>query len=372
MATRSTTGRTAASGSGAGGGDYTARHLQVLEGLEAVRKRPGMYIGSTDQRGLMHCLWEIIDNAVDEALAGVGDRIEIILGGDGSIEVRDNGRGIPVDTEPRSGLSGVELVFTKLHAGGKFGGGSYAASGGLHGVGASVVNALSSRLDVEVDRGGKTYAMSFRRGEPGVFADPPGPHSPEAPFTAYETGSELRVVGKAPRGATGSRIRFWPDLQIFLKEARLDDDLLAARARQTSFLVPGLALVVRDERGAPDTPGAQGTHEQVFQHLGGISEFAEFLAPDPPLTAVWRLQGTGNFTETVPVLDERGHMSPTEVERECSVDIAMRWGTGYDSRVSSFVNIIATPKGGTHVAGFEQSLLKVFPSTGAQRPKPLV
>ena len=366
MATRSTTPRPGVVpngnglGSAAVGGDYTARHLQVLEGLEAVRKRPGMYIGSTDQRGLMHCLWEIIDNAVDEALAGVGDRIEIILGSDGSIEVRDNGRGIPVDTEPRSGLSGVELVFTKLHAGGKFGGGSYAASGGLHGVGASVVNALSSRLDVEVDRGGKTYAMSFRRGEPGVFADPPGPHSPEAPFTAYETGSELRVVGKAARGVTGSRVRFWPDRQIFLKDARLDDELLAARARQTSFLVPGLALVVRDERGLPGSPGGEGAHEQVFQHLGGISEFAEFLAPDPPLTSVWRLQGSGSFTETVPVLDERGHMTPTEVERECVVDLALRWGTGYDAKVSSFVNIIATPKGGTHVAGFEQALLKVF------------
>ena len=139
-----------------GNGDYTARHLQVLEGLEAVRKRPGMYVGSTDQRGLMHCLWEIIDNAVDEALAGVCDHIEVILAKDGSIEVRDNGRGIPVDTEPRTGLSGVELVFTKLHAGGKFGGTSYAATGGLHGVGASVVNALSARLDVEVDRGGRT------------------------------------------------------------------------------------------------------------------------------------------------------------------------------------------------------------------------
>ena len=151
--------------------DYSAHHLQVLEGLEAVRKRPGMYIGSTDSRGLMHCLWEIIDNAVDEALGGHCDRIEVVLYRDGSVEVRDNGRGIPVDIEPRTGLTGVEVVFTKLHAGGKFGGGSYTASGGLHGVGASVVNALSARLDVEVDRGGKTYAMSFRRGEPGYFPD---------------------------------------------------------------------------------------------------------------------------------------------------------------------------------------------------------
>ena len=370
MAARTTSSaRRTPTGAGPGAESYTARHLQVLEGLEAVRKRPGMYIGSTDSRGLMHCVWEIIDNAVDEALAGVCGRIEVILAADGSVEVRDDGRGIPVDVEPRSGLSGVELVFTKLHAGGKFGGGSYAASGGLHGVGASVVNALSSRLDVEVDRGGKTYAMSFRRGEPGVFADPPGPHSPEAPFTAYETGSELRVIGRSPRGATGSRIRFWPDRQIFLADARLDDERLAARARQTSFLVPGLALVVRDERPRPggsrpaesgDAPGDEGPREQVFQHLGGISEFADFLAPDPAVTAVRRLTGAGEFTETVPVLDDRGHLNPAEVTRECLVDVAVRWGTGYDTRVESFVNIIATPKGGTHLAGFEQALLKVI------------
>jgi DNA gyrase subunit B len=358
---RDTTRTTLPSGAGPAGDGYTARHLQVLEGLEAVRKRPGMYIGSTDQRGLMHCLWEIIDNSVDEALNRSCDRIEVILGGDGSIEVRDNGRGIPVDVEPRSGLSGIELVFTKLHAGGKFGGGSYTASGGLHGVGASVVNALSARLDCEVDRGGKTYAMSFRRGEPGVFADPPGPHSPDAHFTAYETGSELRVVGKAPRGVTGSRIRFWPDRQIFLADAGLDVESLRARARQTSFLVPGLALVLRDERPSGGASGSdKATEPEVFQHLGGISEFVEHIALDPALTAVWRLQGTGSFTETVPVLDDRGHMSPTEVERACGVDIAVRWGTGYDTAVSSFVNIIATPKGGTHMAGFEQALLKVF------------
>src|SRR5438128_5327086 len=155
------------------GSNYTARHLLVLEGLEAGRNRPGMYIGSTDSRGLMHCLWEIIDNSVDEALAGHGTSIEVILHADDSVEVRDTARGVPVDIEPKTGLSGVEVVFTKLHAGGKFGSGSYAASGGLHGVGASVVNALSERLDVEVDRGGKTYAMSFHRGEPGVFADAP-------------------------------------------------------------------------------------------------------------------------------------------------------------------------------------------------------
>jgi DNA gyrase subunit B len=336
--------------------EYTAHHLQVLEGLEAVRKRPGMYIGSTDSRGLMHCLWEIIDNAVDEALGGHCDHVEVTLHRDGSVEVRDNGRGVPVDIEPRTGLTGVELVYTRLHAGGKFGGGSYTASGGLHGVGASVVNALSSRLDVEVDRGGKTYAMSFRRGEPGVFSDiagAMGTKDPEHRFTPYVDISELEVIGTTRRGVTGTRVRYWADQQIFLRDATFDLDGLIARARQTSFLVPGLTLVIRDQRGEEPT-------QEVFLHDGGISEFCEFLAPDPAVTDVWRLQGTGTFKETVPVLDANGHMSPAEVERECAVDVAVRWGTGYDTRVSSFVNIIATHKGGTHLAGFEQALLKVL------------
>ncbi|MGN6413120.1 DNA gyrase/topoisomerase IV subunit B [Flexivirga sp.] len=340
--------------------EYTARHLQVLEGLEAVRKRPGMYIGSTDGRGLMHCVGEISDNAVDEALADRGDHVLVTLYADGSVGVADRGAGIPVDIEPRTGLSGVEVVFTKLHAGGKFGGGSYAASGGLHGVGASVVNAVSARLDVEVDRGGKTYAMSFRRGEPGVFKDPKSGPSPDSPFEPFTAGSELRVVGKVKRGVTGTRIRYWADPQIFLRDAEFDVERLIGRARQTSFLVPGLELVVRDERGLPGTPGEDGPVEEVFRHEGGISEFTEFLAPDPAVTDIWRLQGESTFTETVPVLDAQGHMTPTEVERSCGVDIALRWGTGYDQRMRSFVNVIDTPKGGTHVAGFEQALLKVF------------
>jgi DNA gyrase subunit B len=341
-------------------GDYTARHLSVLEGLEAVRKRPGMYVGSTDSRGIMHCLWEIIDNSVDEALGGHADRIDVVLLPDGSVEVRDDGRGIPVDEEPKTGLSGVEVVFTKLHAGGKFGGGSYTASGGLHGVGASVVNALSARLDVEVDRGGKIHAMSFRRGEPGVFKDPKDGPDPEAPFTPYLDRSELRIAGRAKRGVTGTRVRYWADRQIFLKEAGFSYDELVQRARQTSYLVPGLTLVLRDERGLPDTPGADGPHEETFCHRGGIVEYVDFLGTGEAVTDVWRLEGSGHFRETVPVLDAQGHMSPTEVERECAVDIAVRWDSGYDTKVRSFVNIIATPKGGTHVAGFEAALLKTF------------
>ncbi|WP_413250711.1 DNA gyrase/topoisomerase IV subunit B [Sinomonas flava] len=339
--------------------EYTARHLSVLEGLEAVRKRPGMYIGSTDSRGLMHCLWEIIDNSVDEALAGFGHEIAVILHADGSVEVHDDGRGIPVDVEPKTGLTGVEVVFTKLHAGGKFGGGSYTASGGLHGVGASVVNALSARLDVQVDRGGKTYQMSFRRGEPGRFKDA-GRLSPTAPFEPFVEDSVLDVVGKAKRGVTGTRIRYWADSQIFTPDAKFSYDDLVGRARQTSFLVPGLRITVRDERRLPGTPGADGPHEEVFHHDGGISEFVDFLAIDAPVTDVWRLHGAGTFTETVPVLDERGHSRIAEVERSCEVDVALRWGVGYDTTMRTFVNIIATPKGGTHQSGFEAALLKVF------------
>ncbi|MGO2097681.1 MAG: ATP-binding protein, partial [Candidatus Microbacterium stercoravium] len=335
--------------------EYSAHHLQVLEGLEAVRKRPGMYIGSNGSPGLMHCLWEIIDNSVDEAVAGNGDRIVVILRADGSVEVQDRGRGVPVDVEPRTGLTGVEVVYTKLHAGGKFGGGSYAASGGLHGVGASVVNALSERLDVEVDRGGKTYAMSFHRGEPGVFSDAGEPR-PDVAFSPFENGSELRVAGKAPRGVTGTRVRYWADRQIFTKDAAFQYDELVTRARQTAFLVPGLELVVRDERFADDPE--TGVRETTYKFDGGLGEFVEFLSTDAPVTDTWRLEGTGSFTETVPTLQADGSMKSTEVVRDCNVDIALRWGTGYDTHMRSFVNIIATPKGGTHQQGFEQELTK--------------
>ncbi|MDT0541353.1 DNA gyrase/topoisomerase IV subunit B [Streptomyces lonegramiae] len=332
------------------GSDYTARHLMVLEGLEAVRKRPGMYIGSSGSRGLMHCLWEIIDNAVDEALVGACDHIEVILHDDGSAEVTDNGRGIPVDTEPRTGLSGVEIAYTKLHAGGKFGGGSYAASGGLHGVGASVVNALSARLDIEVDLHGRTHAINFRRGTPGTYTGP----GPDASFTPAQG---LRQTTRIPKARTGTRVRYWADRQIFLKDARLSLDTLHQRARQTVFLVPGLTIVVRDEYGLGEG-GSKG--EESFRFDGGISEFCEFLASDRPVCDVLRFSGQGSFKETVPVLDDHGQMTPTEVTRELGVDVALRWGTGYDTIVKSFVNIIATPKGGTHVTGFEQAVAKTM------------
>ena len=306
-----------------------------------------MYIGSTDTRGLMHCLWEIIDNGVDEALAGACDLIEVTLHPDGSAEVHDHGRGIPVDKEPKTGLPGVEVVFTKLHAGGKFGGSSYVATGGLHGVGASVVNALSARLDVDVDRTPSQQGMSFRRGVPGVFSG----DGPEASF--QEKSGLTRKGGRVSKTRTGTHIRFWPDRQIFTKDATFELDGLLGRARQTSFIVPGLELVIRDLRG--DTPV-----EEKFRHDGGIAEFTEYLSHDEPVTGILRLQGMDTFTETVPLLDDKGHMTPQEVERELGVDVAVRWGTGYDTELRSYVNVIATPKGGTHVAGFENAITKTF------------
>jgi DNA gyrase subunit B len=326
---------------------YNAVHLLVLEGLEAVRKRPGMYIGSTDTRGLMQCLWEIIDNGVDEALAGAAHRVEVTLHPDGSAEVHDDGRGIPTDKEPKTGLPGVEVVATKLHAGGKFGGGSYVATGGLHGVGLSVVNALSARMDIDVDRSPATQGVSFRHGAPGVF-DGAGPAAGFTPRSGLS-----RKGGRVAKGRSGTRIRFWPDRQIFTKDAHFELEGLLGRARQTSFIVPGLELVIRDLRD--DTPV-----EEKFRHDGGITEFVEFLGHDEPVTDVIRLQGSDTFTETVPMLDEKGHMTPQEVERELGIDIAVRWGTGYDTELRSFVNVIATPKGGTHVSGFEQAITKTF------------
>ena len=312
-----------------------------------MRKRPGMYIGSTDTRGLMQCLWEIIDNGVDEALAGAAHTVQVTLHADGSAEVHDDGRGIPTDKEPKTGLPGVEVVATKLHAGGKFGGGSYVATGGLHGVGLSVVNALSSRMDIDVDRSPSQQGISFRRGAPGVF-DADGP---DAGFTPKSGLS--RKGGRVAKNKTGTHIRFWPDRQIFTKDAHFEIEGLLGRARQTSFIVPGLELVIRDLRG--DTPV-----EEKFRHDGGITEFVEFLSHDAPVSDVVRLQGSDTFTETVPMLDAKGHMTPQEVERELGIDIAVRWGTGYDTELRSFVNVIATPKGGTHVSGFEQAITKTF------------
>lgn len=342
--------------------EYTARHLSVLEGLEAVRKRPGMYIGSTDSRGLMHCLWEIIDNAVDEALEGYCDHIEVVLHPDHSVSVADNGRGIPVDTVKSVGLSGVEVVFTKLHAGGKFGGSSYSSAGGLHGVGASVVNALSARLDVQVARGGKRYQMSFLSGEPGRFDDE-ATRTPDSPFQPFVNESHLDVVGKAPRSQTGTTVRFWADFQIFPRSDGFNWDTLVERARQTAFLVPGLRITVRDERGSEPV-------EQDLHFEGGLEDFVDFLAVDGSVTDTMHIQGEGEYDETVQKLNEKtGHLEPVEVQRTCEVDIALRWGVGYDTNVRTFVNIIATPKGGTHLQGFEAALTKMIRGQIEKNPR---
>jgi len=318
--------------------EYSASSLQVLEGLDAVRKRPGMYIGSTDSRGLQHCLWEIVDNSVDEALAGHCTEISVHLHEDGSVEVVDNGRGIPTDIEPKTGLSGLEVVFTKLHAGGKFGGGSYAASGGLHGVGASVVNALSTKLVAEVSRSGKVYRLSFNKGVAGQYKE-------DGKFVA---GPGVGVVGKST--STGTYVRYWPDQGIFLIDAKIDIEQVYQRARQTAFLVPGLSIIVTDARGKEPII-------EKFHFSGGMKDYVDYLANDKAVNETLLITGSGVFTESVPVLIDSA-MIVQEVERNCIVEVALRWGTGYDFDLRSYVNIIATPKGGTHVVGFERALTR--------------
>ena len=324
-------------------GGYTAKDLSVLEGLEAVRKRPGMYIGSTDSKGLTHLVYEIIDNCVDEALAGHCNRIEVVLHDDGSIEVHDDGRGIPIDVNAKSGLTGVELVLTKLHAGGKFGGSGYKTSGGLHGVGASVVNALSARLDAVVRRGGRVHTMSFQRGVPGVFDG-------EGPKAGFTPRAGLSVAGKATKTQTGTSIRWWPDVSLFVKGSIVDITAVRDRLRQTAFLVPGLSLVIR----------GNGHDEEVFRYDGGVRDFVEHLAPDGAVCDPIHITGSGNYKETVPVLDDQGHMVTTTVERHCEVDVALRWGTSYDTVVQSFCNVVRTGHGGSHQNGFERALLKTL------------
>jgi DNA gyrase subunit B len=324
-----------------GSGSYSAKDLSVLEGLEAVRKRPGMYIGSTDSKGLTHLVYEIVDNAVDEALAGHCNRIEVVLHDDGSIEVHDDGRGIPVDVNTKTGLTGIELVLTKLHAGGKFGGSGYKTSGGLHGVGASVVNALSVRLDATVRRSGRVHVMSFQRGVAGVFAD-------DSPMAKFTPRAGISVAGKATKTQTGTTIRWWPDLPLFSKGSVADVTAVRDRLRQTAFLVPGLSLSIR----------GMGHEEEVFRYDGGVRDFVEQLAPDAPVCDPIHIVGSGNFKENVPVLDDKGHMTTQTVERHCEVDVALRWGTSYDTVVQSFCNVVRTGHGGSHQNGFERALLK--------------
>lgn len=327
------------------GNDYDAGSLVLMKGLEAVRKRPGMYIGDNGTRGLTHLVYEILDNSVDEALAGHCTEILLTLHADGSVSVHDNGRGIPVDVEPTSGIPGAILVLTELHAGGKFGGGGYDVAGGLHGVGASVVNALSSRLDLQVDRGGRTHTVSFTGGEPGHFDGDR--------FTPERT---VRAGAKIPADRTGTRTRFWPDPDLFMPDAAIDADAVTARARQTAFLVPGLAIRFRNETG-------ETVVEETFQFSGGIADLVSYRSLDVALAGMepLSLRGSGTFTERVPVMRD-GKQVMGDVERTCTVEVALRWGTGFDSDVTSFVNIVHTPAGGTHVTGFERALVRTFSS----------
>ncbi len=346
----STAGREAdgRAGSGSNGASarstdtYDADSIETLEGLEAVRKRPAMYIGGNGSEGLMHLVWEIVDNAVDEAAAGFGRKVDVTLRRDGSIEVSDNGRGIPVGKHPDRDVSALEVVFTELHAGGKFGEGAYKASGGLHGVGASVVNALSTRLDVEVRRDGFVHELSFKDQAPGHFAGGGG--------DGFVPGSDVRPSTRRTK-TTGTKVRFWPDMALFHPDARIDADEVRGRVKQMCYLVPGLKMTVADHR-----PG-ESAEPLEFVSRGGLADLVKERSErsgGDAVSGVVTINGIERFTEKVPV---DGKI--TEVERECTVDVALRWMAGYDSDVESFVNTIPTSSGGTHLAGFDKALTRV-------------
>ncbi|EWM64683.1 MULTISPECIES: DNA gyrase/topoisomerase IV subunit B [Micromonospora] len=325
---------------------YGADDLTHLEGLDAVRKRPGMYIGSTDSRGVGHLVNEILDNSTDEGVAGHATTVDVILHADGSVQVDDDGRGIPTDVHAKSGISGVELVLTRLHAGGKFGGSGYKTSGGLHGVGASAVNALSRRFDVTVRRGGKIHAMSFRHGVPGVF-DGAGP---DAPFTP---GPGLQIVGAMKRGQrTGTSIRWWHDPRYFETGAALDTEAVRLKLRNTAFLVPGVAYRLRDETGEEPV-------EERFHFPNGLTDMVEYLAPagDRPVSGTLLVTGEGTYRENA--ADANGVMQ-SNVQRRAEVEVAFRWGTGYERTVECFTNTIRNAHGGTHRKGFERALARTL------------
>ena len=325
-------GKGAGKGSGKG---YDADAIQTLEGLDAVRKRPGMYIGGTGGPGLMHLVWELVDNAVDEAAAGHARKIEITMHRDQSVEVADDGRGIPIDRHAKRKVSALEVVLTELHAGGKFGGGAYGASGGLHGVGASVVNALSTKLVAQVDRDGHTHELAFRERVAGQFSG--------STFTA---GHDLVRVKRISKNKTGTRIRFWPDRDIFDDDARIDADEIRQRIVQSCFLVPGVKVRLVDKR-------AGGGEPFEFVSRGGLADLVDHLSVGDNACEVITLSGISEFTERVPV---DGKMQ--DVDRECTVEVALRWVKGYDPRVESFVNTIPTSQGGTHTVGFDRALTR--------------
>ena len=292
--------------------EYGADEIQILEGLEAVRKRPGMYIGSTSSRGLHHLVYEIVDNAVDEALAGFCDTIHVTINPDNSVTVTDNGRGIPVGINHKSGLPAVEVVFTVLHAGGKFGGGGYKVSGGLHGVGASVVNALSVWLEVEICHEGKVYRQLYERGK---------------------VAKKLEVIGECEPGKTGTKVTFLPDGEIF-ETTIFDYSILQQRFREMAFLTKGLKIVLRDER--PQEP-----IEKTFHYEGGIKEFVEYLN-----------------RSTTPLYEQIIYCEG--IVNNVSVEVAMQHNDSYNENSYGFVNNITTPEGGTHIVGFRNALTKTF------------
>ena len=293
--------------------EYGADQIQILEGLEAVRKRPGMYIGTTSSRGLHHLVYEIVDNAVDEALAGYCDTIDVTINQDNSVTVIDNGRGIPVGINHKAGIAAVEVVFTILHAGGKFGGGGYKVSGGLHGVGASVVNALSDWLEVEICQEGKVYRQRYERGK--------------AVYT-------LKVVGECDPDNTGTKVTFKPDATIFQETTEYDFDVLKQRLREMAFLTRGLKIILRDTR-------EENPQEKSFHYEGGIKEFVSYLnkSKTPLYENVMYFEGSKN---------------------NVYVEVAMQHNDSYVESVYSFVNNINTPEGGTHLVGFRNAITKTF------------
>ncbi|MCR5102667.1 MAG: DNA topoisomerase (ATP-hydrolyzing) subunit B [Butyrivibrio sp.] len=295
---------------------YGADQIQILEGLEAVRKRPGMYIGTTASRGLHHLVYEIVDNSVDEALAGYCDHIEVNINADNTITVVDNGRGIPVDVNHKSGLTGVEVVFTILHAGGKFGGGGYKVSGGLHGVGASVVNALSEWLEVEVTRDGKVYKQRYERGK-----------------VCYP----LKVVGEADPEKSGTKVYFKPDALIFKETTVFEYDVLKQRLREMAFLTKGLKITLRDYR----VEEGQDIIEQQFHYEGGIKEFVQYL--NKSKTAIYN-----------DIMYFEGDKNGVHVE------VSFQHNDAFSESTYTFVNNINTPEGGTHLEGFRMALTKTF------------
>ena len=293
--------------------EYGAEQIQILEGLEAVRKRPGMYIGTTSSRGLHHLVYEIVDNAVDEALAGYCTEIDVLINKDNSITVTDNGRGVPVDINAKAGKPAVEVVFTILHAGGKFGGGGYKVSGGLHGVGASVVNALSEWLEVRVKRNGHIYEQRYQRGK---VMEP------------------LTIVGECPLEETGTMVHFLPDKEIFTETTVYEYDILKQRLREMAFLTKGIKIILRDEREGIE-------QERVFHYEGGIKEFVEYL----------------NKSKT-PLYEQIIYCEG--VKNNVQVEVAMQHNDSYTESTFTFVNNINTPEGGTHLAGFKNALTKTF------------